>query len=135
MGQCTSAKVLWLQIENSYQNKEQNKEIENSNQFIEQNSEMDKSNQIEEQNTNKENFDQNKEQNTEEDNPIKELMQTPVFNREDYYINELINTLVFTKEKLLNFKIDVITRFEVISMEPGNGLYIEVTKDILDQIE
>jgi len=96
---------------------------------------MDKSNQIEEQNTNKENFDQNKEQYTEEDNPIKELMQTPVINREDYCINALINTSVFTKEKLLNFKIDVITRFEVISMEPGNGLYIEVTKDILDRIE
>jgi hypothetical protein len=147
MGHCTSAKVLWLQLENSYQNKEQNKEMENSNQFIEQNketkinqikeqnSEMEKSNQIEEQNTDKENSDQNKEQNTEEDNSIKELMQTPVINREDYYIKELMNTSVFTKEKLLDFKNDVITTFEVISMEPTNGLYIEVTKDVLDHLE
>jgi hypothetical protein len=42
MGHCTSAKVLWLQLENSYQNKEQNKEMENSNQFIEQNKETKK---------------------------------------------------------------------------------------------
>jgi hypothetical protein len=46
MGHYTSAKVLWLQLENSYQNKEQNKEMENSNQFIEQNKETEKSNKI-----------------------------------------------------------------------------------------
>ena len=50
MGYCTSSKVLWLQLENSYQNKEKKKEMENSNQFIEQNKEMEKSNQIKEQN-------------------------------------------------------------------------------------
>jgi hypothetical protein len=61
-------------------------------------------------------------------------MQTPVINKEDYYIKELMNTSVFTKEKLLDFKNDVITTFEVISMEPGNGLYIEVTKDVLDKL-
>jgi hypothetical protein len=43
-----------------------------------------------------------------------------------------MNTSVFTKEKLLDFKNDVITTFKVISMEPTNGLYIEVTKDVLD---
>ena len=96
---------------------------------------MEKSNQIEEHNTDKENSDQNKEQNTEEDNSIKELMQTWVINNEDYYIKELMNTSVFTKEKLLDFKNDVITTFEVISMEPTNGLYIEVTKDVPDHIE
>ena len=69
------------------------------------------------------NSNENKEQNTEEDNSIKELMQTPVINREDYYIKELMNTSVFTKEKLLDSKNDVITTFEVISMEPTNGLY------------
>jgi hypothetical protein len=78
---------------------------------------------------------QNKEQNIEEDNSIKELMQTPVINREDYYIKELINTTVFTKEKILDFKIDVVATFEVISMEPGNGLYIEITKDVLNHLE
>jgi hypothetical protein len=62
-------------------------------------------------------------------------MQTPVINREDYYIKELMNTSVFTKEKLLDFKTDVVATFEVISMEPRNGLYIEVTKDVLDQLE
>ena len=62
-------------------------------------------------------------------------MQTPVINKEDYYIKELMNTSVFTKEKLLDFKTDVITTFEVISMEPGNGLYIEATKDFLDHLE
>ena len=62
-------------------------------------------------------------------------MQTPVINREDYYIKELMNTSVFTKEKLLDFKNDVINTFEVISMEPTNGLYIEVTKDVLGQLE
>ena len=46
-----------------------------------------------------------------------------------------MNTSVFTKEKLLDFKSNVITTFEVISMEPRNGLYIEVTKDVLDHIE
>ena len=96
---------------------------------------MEKSNQIEEQNTNKENFDLNKEQNRKENNSIKELMQTPIINREDYYIKELMNTSIFTKEKLLDFKNDVITTFEVISMEPTNGLYIEVIKNVLDQLE
>jgi hypothetical protein len=48
MGHCTFAKVPWLQLENSYQNKEQNKEMNNSNQFIEQNKETEKSNQIKE---------------------------------------------------------------------------------------
>jgi hypothetical protein len=62
-------------------------------------------------------------------------MQTLVINREDYYIKELMNTSVFTKEKLLYFKNDVVATFEVISMEPGNGLYIEVTKDVLDHLE
>jgi hypothetical protein len=62
-------------------------------------------------------------------------MQTSVINSEDYYIKELMNTSVFTKEKLLDFKNDVITTFEVISMEPPNSLYIEVTRDVLDQIE
>jgi hypothetical protein len=46
-----------------------------------------------------------------------------------------MNTSVFTKEKLLDFKIDVAATFEVINMEPGNCLYIEVTKDVLDQLE
>jgi hypothetical protein len=35
----TSAKLLWLQLENYYQNKEKNKEMDNSNHFIEQNKE------------------------------------------------------------------------------------------------
>jgi phage/plasmid-associated DNA primase len=48
-----SAKELWLQLENCYQNKEKNKEMENSNQFIEQNKEVDNSNQSKEQNTEK----------------------------------------------------------------------------------
>jgi hypothetical protein len=46
-----------------------------------------------------------------------------------------MNTSIFTKEKLLYFRTDVITTFEVIGMEPGNGLYIEVTKDVLDHID
>jgi hypothetical protein len=46
-----------------------------------------------------------------------------------------MNTLVFTKEKLLDFKNYVITTFEVIIMEPTYGIYIEVTKDVLDHIE
>jgi hypothetical protein len=46
-----------------------------------------------------------------------------------------MNTSVFNKEKLLNFKTDVITTFEWISMEIGNGLYIEVAKDFLEQLE
>jgi hypothetical protein len=62
-------------------------------------------------------------------------MQTSIINIEDYYIKELMNTSIFTKEKLLDFKNDVITTFEVISMELTNGLYIEVTKDVLDQLE
>jgi hypothetical protein len=67
-----------------------------------------KSNQIEEKNTDKDNSNQSIEQNTEDDNSIKELMQTPFINREDYYIKELMNPSVFTKEKLLDFKIDVV---------------------------
>jgi hypothetical protein len=39
MGHCTSAKVLWLHLDNYYQNKEQNKEMDISNNFIEQNKE------------------------------------------------------------------------------------------------
>jgi hypothetical protein len=58
-----------------------------------------------------------------------------VNNEEDNLIKELRNTSVFTKEKLLYFKTDVINTFEVISMEPGNDLYIEVTKDVLDHLE
>jgi hypothetical protein len=122
-------------MDNSNQYIEQNKETKKSNQIKELNSEMEKSNQIEEQNIDKENPDQNKEQNTEKENTTKELMQTPVINIEDYYIKELMNTSVFTKEKPLDFKNDVITTFEVISMEPTNGQYIEVTKDVLDQLE
>jgi hypothetical protein len=64
-----------------------------------------------------------------------DFMQTPIINSEYCYIKELMNTLVFTKEKLLDFKNDVITTFEVISMEPTNSLYIEVTRDVFDQLE
>jgi hypothetical protein len=83
MGHCTSAKVLWFHLENSYQNKEKkiNGEFQSvyrtkqrnreSNHIKEQNSEMEKSNQIEEQNIDKENSNQNKEQNIEEENSIK----------------------------------------------------------------
>jgi hypothetical protein len=46
-----------------------------------------------------------------------------------------MNTSVFTKEKLLSFKNVVITKFEVISMEPTNSVYIEVTREVLDQLE
>jgi hypothetical protein len=46
-----------------------------------------------------------------------------------------MNTSVFTKEKLLYSKNDVVATFGVISMEPGNGLFIEFTKDVLDQLE
>lgn len=66
---------------------------------------------------------------------MKDLIQYSVINEEDNIIKKLRNTLVFTKEKILDFKTDVITIFEVISMEPGNGLYIEVTKDVLDHLE
>jgi hypothetical protein len=73
------------------------------------------------------------EHNTEKyisnQNEMQDLMQTPVNNEEDNLIKELRNTSVFTKEKLLDFKTDVITTFEVISMEPRNGLYIEVTSN------
>ena len=66
---------------------------------------------------------------------MQDLMQTPVKNEEENLIKESRNTSVFTKEKLLYFKTDVINTFEVISMEPRNDLYIEVTKDVLDNIE
>jgi hypothetical protein len=66
---------------------------------------------------------------------MQDLMQAPVNNEESNLIKELRNTLVFTKEKPLYFKTNVITTFEVISMEPRNGLHIEVNKDVLDHIE
>jgi len=62
-------------------------------------------------------------------------MQTLLINKEDYYIKELVNTSIFTKEKLLYFKTDVVATLEVISLEPINGLYIEVTREVLDQLE
>ena len=62
-------------------------------------------------------------------------MQTPIINREDYYFKELMNTSIFTKEKLLDFKIGFVATFEVISLEPRNGLYIEVTREVLNQLE
>jgi hypothetical protein len=74
MVHCTSAKVLWLQLENSYQNKEQNKEMDNSNQFIEQNKETDKSNQIKEQNSEMEKSNQIEEKNTDEENFDKNML-------------------------------------------------------------
>jgi hypothetical protein len=46
-----------------------------------------------------------------------------------------MKTSVFTKEKLLDFKTGVVATFEVISMEPGKGLYIKFTKNVLDQLE
>jgi hypothetical protein len=66
---------------------------------------------------------------------MQDLMQTLVNNNEDNYIKELMNTSIFTKEKLLDFKNDFITTFDLISMEPTNSLYIEVNRDVLDQLE
>ena len=51
MGHHIYAKVIWIQLDNSYQNKEKNKEMDNSNQFIEPKKETEKSNQIKEQNS------------------------------------------------------------------------------------
>jgi hypothetical protein len=112
--------------EDSCQNKEQNSKEENSYQNKDQDKEKENSNQIEEHNTKK---------NISNQNEMQDLMQTTINNEEDNLIKELRNTSVFTKEKLLDFKTNVITTFEVINMEPRNGLSIEVTKDVLDHLE
>jgi hypothetical protein len=157
------AKELWLQLENCYQNETQ--EEDKSYQSEEQDSDKKDSYQYKEKDSNEEDSYQNNEQNSKEknsyqdkeedkekknwnqfeehniekyisnQNEMQDFMQTPVNNEEDNLIKELRNTSVFIKEKILDFKTDVITTFEVISMEPRNGLYIEVTKDVLDHLE
>jgi hypothetical protein len=143
-----SAKELWLQLENCYQNEiqeeeksykseEEDSDKEDSCQNKKQKSEEENSYQNKEQDKEKENYNKIEEHNTEKkisnQNEMQDLIS--VNNEEDNLIKELRNTSVFTKEKILDFKTDVITTFEVISMELGNGLYIEVIKDVLDHLE
>jgi hypothetical protein len=151
-----SAKELWLQLENCYQNetqeedksyqseqqdsdtedscqnKEQNSNEEDSCQNKEQNSEEESSYQDNEEDKEKENCNQIEEHNTEKyisnQNEMQDLMQISVNNEEDNLIKELRNTSVFTKEKLHNLKTDVATAIGVISLEPGNYMHIKVTR-------
>jgi hypothetical protein len=71
----------------------------------------------------------------EEDNSNKELMQSPIINEEDNSIKELMHTSVIIEEKILNLKTNVIVALEKIRMEPGNGIYIEVPMEALDNLE
>jgi hypothetical protein len=126
---------LSAQIENCYQNETQ--EEEKSNQSEQQDSDEESSYQDNEEDKENKNCNQIGEHSSEKNisnlNEMKDSIS--VNNEEDNLIKELKNTSVFTKEKLLDFNTDVITTFEVISMEPGNGLYIEVTKYVLDHHE
>jgi hypothetical protein len=129
MGHYTSAKVLWIHLESSYQSKVQNMEKEdNTIKELMQSPVINK-----EDNSNKELMQSpviNKE-----DNSNKELMQSLVINEEENSIKELLDTLVITGKKILNLKTDVIVALKDIRMEPGNGIYIEVPMEALDNIE
>jgi hypothetical protein len=145
-----SAKELWLQLENCYQNeaqeeeksyqsKEQDSDKEDSCQNKEQNSEEENSYQDKEQDKEKENSNQIEEHNTEKEisnqNEMQDLMQTSVNNEEDNLIKELRHTSVITKEKLHNLKTDVTVAIEEIRMEPGNCIHIKVLVEALDNLE
>jgi putative transposon-encoded protein len=71
----------------------------------------------------------------EEDNSNKELMQYLVINKEYNSIKELMHTFVIIKEKILNLNTNVIVSLEDICMELGNGKYIEVPKEALENIK
>jgi hypothetical protein len=137
-----SAKELWLQLENCYQNetqeedksyqskeqdsdkedscqnKKQNSEEENYYQDKEQDKEKDNSNHIEEHNTEKEISNHNKMQDLiqlpviKKDKLIKDLIQSSVINEGNNSIKELRHTSVVTKEKLHNLKTNVTIAIE-----------------------
>jgi hypothetical protein len=130
-----SDKELWLKLENCYQNETQ--EEDKSNQSEQQDSDEESSYQDNEEDKENKNCNQIEEHSSEKNIYNLNEMQDSISvnNEEDNLIKELWNTSVFTKEKLLDFKIDVITTFEVISMELTNSLCIKVTMDVLDQLE
>ena len=145
-----SAKELWLQLENCYQNeaqeedksyqsKEQDLDKEDSCQNKEQNSEEENSYQDKEQDKEKENSNQIEEHNIEKNisnqNEIHDLMQISVKHEEYNLIKELRHTLVITKDKLHNLKTNVTVAIDEIRMEPINYMHIKFLVNVLDHLE